>query len=169
MRYLFREGGSQTTIGEEAAHANAFITLSQLKNPGHIYAMINIGPEVQSLAIPKYLILTLIENIIKHAYRQDKMLTIFLQAEMDTLESQPRVHILAEDNGPGFVASFLQSFPAASAETEKRIGLNNLYHMLVLIYKKDNLMHISNAPSGGARVDIYIPIHEENRNALTDS
>ena len=168
MRYLFKEGGSQTTIAEEAAHANAFISLSQLKNPGHIYAMINISPQVQNIAIPKYLILTLVENIMKHAYRQDKMLTIFLQAGVETLEEKPYVHILAEDNGPGFTEAFWEAFPYTPTDADKRIGLNNLHHMLVLNYKSNNLMRISNAPSGGAKVDIYIPVKEEEIHALTD-
>lgn len=166
MRYLFREGSAQTTLKEEVEHAKAFVKLNRLKNPDHIYAMISIAPEVEGTLLPKYLILTPVENIFKHAYRQDQLLTLFLQATKESRDGHAVVHLLVEDNGPGFPASALEGFPPA--EGQAKIGLGNLSRMLALAFGQEDLMQISNAQSGGARVEFWIPLDKEAGHAHLD-
>ena len=69
---------------------------------------------------------------------------------------------MEEDSGEGFSREALDKFLAEDAVfTKEHLGLSNVRYTLHLLYRRSDLLRISNRPEGGARVEIRIPDREE--------
>ena len=72
--------------------------------------------------------------------------------------------LIEEDNGPGFSKEALEKIETAEADdpfTKEHLGLTNVRYSLNIIYKRDDLLRLSNKPDGGAHIELLIP-EEEN-------
>ncbi len=151
LRYLFTDNAGMSTVQQEIDHAAAFIELQQVKFPNLIFYMCEVEPRAAQVTLPKLLVQTFTENIFKHAFDGETMLSVFLRAEY-IAGAENRVRITIEDNGPGFSAAFL----AGQAEAGS-VGIRNIRQTLHLAYGRDDLLQLGNCEQGGARVTIWIP------------
>jgi LytS/YehU family sensor histidine kinase len=122
--------------------------------------MIEIQEEARQVPIPQFMIQTFVENTFKHAMFYQEMLSIFIRVRIETRDGSPFVSIVIEDNGAGFTAEWLNS-PESVQVTEDggRVGIANIRKTLKLLYKRDDLLKLSNAESTGARVELWIPVN----------
>lgn len=156
IRYLLDKEGDQSTIFEELNHTEEFVNLYKIREPEHIVFILARDPQAETIIIPRFLILTAVENALKHAVRKDSTFTLCVS----TAINNNMLEIEIQDNGPGFTDSYLSSpFSQTSSENEQ-IGLANIKTILDLKYKGEAQMLLSNSDSGGAKVFYKLPIKE---------
>ena len=71
--------------------------------------------------------------------------------------------MIEEDDGPGFSEEAMEKIITAEADdpfTKEHLGLTNVRYSLNLIYKRDDLLRISNRKEGGAHIELLIPKQE---------
>ncbi|NQX44366.1 histidine kinase [Paenibacillus tritici] len=160
LRYMFRGGLMEVTMEEEIRHTENYIRMQEIRYPDQIFFMIEIQEEARQVPIPQFMIQTFVENTFKHAMFVQEMLSIFIRVRIETRDGSPGVSIVIEDNGAGFTAEWLNS-PETIQVTEDggRVGIANIRKTLKLLYKRDNLLKLSNVESTGARVELWIPVN----------
>ncbi|MEK5491766.1 histidine kinase [Paenibacillus sp. FSL R7-0297] len=160
LRYMFRGGLMEVTMEEEIRHTENYIRMQEIRYPDQIFFMIEIQEEARQVPIPQFMIQTFVENTFKHAMFYQEMLSIFIRVRIETRDGRPFVSIVIEDNGAGFTAEWLNS-PESVQVTEDggRVGIANIRKTLKLLYKRDDLLKLSNAESTGARVELWIPVN----------
>lgn len=160
MRYMFKEGLAKVSIIEELEHARNYISMQEIKYPNNIFYMADIDPDLANCQLPQFLIQTFIENTFKHAFTIGTMLSIFIKVEKYTKENDLFVRIVIEDNGDGFPSEIINAVNDSDTDAGTsgiKIGINNIKKTLSLLYKRNDLLKISNCDPKGARVEILIP------------
>ncbi len=153
LRYMFTDNLALVTVKNEVDHAVDYIKLQQIKFPNMIFYMTEINKECTDFLLPKFLIQTFVENIFKHAFYGDNMLSIFIRADYIENAGEEYAKIIIEDNGEGFDESYLNG----GSFGKENIGITNIKKTLELTYGRDNLLTLSNNDEGGARVEVRIP------------
>ncbi len=153
LRYIFAESNSPTTVGGEIAHTEDFIRLQQIRDPGAIFYMCDVDPVVRDVPMPRLLIETFAENIFKHAFDGETMLSIFIRAQPIADKDGEYCRITVEDSGCGFCVEDLQNqYP------QHGTGISTIRKTLKLTYARDDLLRLSNREEGGACVELRIPM-----------
>lgn len=158
LRYLLENEREESTIGLEITQSSAFVELYKLKDPNHIYFLAATDPNLDSVVIPRFLILTAVENAMKHARTKDSFFTLIVS----TQNTDDFIKIAIEDNGSGFPEEYLSNPSSSANDHAERIGLSNIRKILSLRYEGKAKMILENIQSGGARVTYYIPKGEKN-------
>jgi two-component system sensor histidine kinase YesM len=153
LRYLFTDNLAMVRVKDEIDHAVDYIKLQQIKFPHMVFYMAEVKKESAEYRMPKLLVQTFVENIFKHAYNGEEMLSIFIKAGEVEIESERFAQIIIEDNGDGFGEGYMTGV----TEGEECVGIGNVKKTLALTYGRDDLLTLSNVEEGGARVRIRIP------------
>ncbi|MFC6334483.1 sensor histidine kinase [Paenibacillus septentrionalis] len=163
LRYMFNGVLTEIQIGEEIKHVENYIAMQDIRFPNQVFFMTEINEMARKEYIPQYMIQTFVENIFKHAIVYGEMMSIFIRVDMETHEDAASfVKITIEDNGCGFPQEVLlgQSEPQ-NQEMQHKVGIANIRKTLQLLYKRDDLLQLSNIENSGAKVELWIPCTEE--------
>ncbi len=138
------------------AYANGVLTeeTERIKSPDLVFCMENVEDRAADVPMPKLLVHTFIENIFKHAFDGESMLSIFIRARYEA----GMTRIVIEDSGTGFSPADLAGNFSAG-----HVGVTNVRQTLRLLYGRDDLLKLSNNEQGGARVEIDIPDVREGK------
>lgn len=161
LRYMFKGGLALVPLEEEMRHVDNYVRMQEIRNPDQIFCMTEIDVPTARIHIPQFLVQTFVENIFKHALTYGEMLSIFIRAGLKPIEGKPYLHITIEDNGGGFPPNVLQLAGHSSmepSESSEQVGISNIRRTLQLLYKREDLLKLSNAEPLGARVEILIPM-----------
>lgn len=164
LRYMFKGGLAQVQLHEELQHVDNYIQMQSIRYPDRIFYMNDIAAEVSNHKVPQYLVHTFVENTFKHALSYKEMLSIFIKAERIVKDDMAFVRIMIEDDGEGFPLEMIEAFNAGTSQSQDRgehVGMTNIQQTLKLLYKRDDLLRISNVIPQGAQVQILIPIESE--------
>ncbi|WP_372635556.1 sensor histidine kinase [Cohnella sp.] len=158
LRYMFKGGLAVVPLEEEIRHAVNYIRMQEIRYPDQIFYMLEIREEAGRSLVPQFLIQTFIENVFKHAMFYGEMLSIYIRAGIETREGASFVKISIEDNGGGYPPEWLKSFASGEEpESGASIGIANVRRTLQLLYKREDLLRLSNAEPSGARAELWIP------------
>ncbi|MRN52052.1 sensor histidine kinase [Paenibacillus monticola] len=167
LRYMFKGGLVEVTMEDEIKHAENYIRMQEIRYPDQVFFMTEINDEARRVLIPQFMIQTFVENAFKHAIFYKEMLSIFIRARSETRDGCPFVKIVIEDNGEGFSSEWLKSTEFEDVtEDGGQVGIANIQKTLRLLYKRDDLLKLSNAEQSGARVELWIPIQEADQQTL---
>ncbi|MNP54285.1 hypothetical protein D3C76_1488280 [compost metagenome] len=95
------------------------------------------------------------------------MLSIFIRTGLEEMEDKPFLKIVIEDNGGGFPPAILQAAEYSGLEpieANGHVGIANIRRTLQLLYKREDLLKLSNAEPLGAKVELWVPIQGEHEN-----
>ncbi|WP_405115653.1 histidine kinase [Paenibacillus sp. FSL K6-1217] len=160
LRYMFRGGLMEVTMEEEIRHTENYIRMQEIRYPEQIFFMIEMQEEARQVPIPQFMIQTFVENTFKHAMFVQELLSIFIRVRMENRDGSPFVSIVIEDNGAGFASEWLdRPEHEAAGEDGGRVGIANIRKTLKLLYKREDLLQLSNVESTGARVELWIPVN----------
>lgn len=158
LRYMFKVSLTVVPLEEEVRHAVNFIHMQEIRYPDQIFYMLEVKEDAGRLLVPQFMIHTFIENIFKHAMFYGEMLTIYIRAGVESRDGESFVKIVVEDNGAGFSQEALSSFSSFEEQDNgAHIGIANVRKTLRLLYKRDDLLKLSNGEPTGARVEMWIP------------
>ena len=140
--------------------------MQQLRFPESVKFTADCDPETKDSPIPFLILYTLVENSIKHAMTLYETLHITVRSRrIDTPDFQG-ICLTEEDNGGGFPAELLEKLgrgETGELNTKEHLGLSNVRYTLNLVYRRDDLLRISNREDGGARVELWIPDEEAKK------
>lgn len=165
LRYMFREGVNLIPVHEEIRYVENYILMQEIRYPDQIFFMTDIDSEAGQVQIPQFMVLTFIENIFKHALVYGKMLSIFVRVSTDLLDQKPCVKIEIEDNGEGFPPAMLQDAgmpDSAPVSSSDQVGVANIRKTLELLYKRNDLLQLSNVDTSGARIELRVPVQDRS-------
>ncbi|MEK3901786.1 MULTISPECIES: sensor histidine kinase [unclassified Paenibacillus] len=159
LRYMFRGGLMEVAMEEEIRHTENYIRMQEIRYPEQIFFMIEIQEEARQVPVPQFMIQTFVENTFKHAMFVQELLSIFIRVRMEQRDDSSFVSIVIEDNGAGFASEWLdQPEREEAGENGGRVGIANIRKTLRLLYKREDLLKLSNNQSSGARVELWIPV-----------
>lgn len=164
IRYMLKVSSPWTTVEEELSHIRNYLKMQELRFPKSIRCTLDCDSAVKDSPIPFLILYTLVENSIKHAMTLYQPMELTIRCKRMETEDFRGVCLIEEDNGDGFPPEVLQTLLAAEPQSlfaKEHLGLSNVRYTLNLIYHRSDLLHLSNRPEGGARVEIWIPEEEE--------
>jgi len=65
-RYLFRDGRSYVTLGEEIDHVERYVRLEQARFRDSLHVTIDVPPETRGTVVPAMSVQPLVENAVRH-------------------------------------------------------------------------------------------------------
>ena len=149
------------TVEQEINHVENYLKIQQLRYPDHIDYEIIMDPELEESHIPPMIIQGLVENAIKHASDPEKILEIKIQA----IKMETYIQIIVKDNGEGFDGFFVDALnqwqskrPELKRVLKDHVGIMNIMERLSMIYSDLCTMFFANRKSGGARIQINLPL-----------
>lgn len=163
-RYMLHTSSDMTTVTQELQHIENYVELQRKKSAVNIELNIKCDSDVGNYEIPLLMLYSLVENSFKHSLTSTKDMVIYIQCKKYERDEFKGIMIIEEDNGKGFTEEKLQQLNTMDEQdeyTKEHLGLTNVKYTLNLLYKRNDLLEISNNLEGGARITILIPQKEE--------
>ena len=163
-RYMLNKANDWTTVAEEIHHIQTYVTMQKIRFPDSIEITFDCPVEVQQVRIPYLILFSLVENSFKHAMTLVNTMYITIKGEKYEEEGFTGIRLIEEDNGNGFsdeAIAKLEDPEHNELFTKEHLGLTNVRYSLNIIYKRDDLLRLSNKPEGGAHIELLIPEEEK--------
>lgn len=162
FRYLSLNSEELVPLGKELEHLNNYMEIQQLRFPGKITFLCHIDEALFDFPIPLLMLHTFLENAVRHGRNPDSVTSIHLYAQPATRRGKKGLQFIISDNGKGFRADILalyqnQDFDLPASGKQHGIGILNIRSRLHCIYHGNEFLEITNGPSGGALITIWIP------------
>ena len=168
-RYMLYKAKDWTTVEDEIKNIDSYAKMQQIRFPESIEIIYDVPAEILPEQIPYLILFSLVQNSFKHAMTLIDKTYITISGEYYEEENFKGFRLIEEDNGPGFSEEALEKIINAEADdpfTKEHLGLTNVRYSLNLIYKRDDLLRISNREEGGAHIELLIP-EMENDDEIT--
>ena len=144
LRISLSGGADIISISNELRHINAYINIMNQRYGQTILLVHKVDPALADVKILKTILQPLVENSIRHGFGIDSF-GIPASAPMIQISfTSPAPGSLAIDiidNGSGFDAVKVRQLMVSepSAQAQRHVGVNNVYHRLITYYGKENV------------------------------
>ena len=150
-RYLFRDGRSYVTLGEEIDHVSRYLRLEQARFRGSLHVSIDVPAQTRSAVVPAMSVQPLVENAVRHCVER--------RAGSGRLSVSARVvgsdvELSVTDDGVGIDPARI---PAVLAGAGGGIGLSNVDARLRATFGERYALRIEAEPAGGTRALMAVP------------
>lgn len=175
LRYLFQTDKDLVRIEYELSHIQAYLDIQSLRYCSTFAYNCQIEKPDEAALIPPLLLITFVENILKHGMNADDDLdltvTLVVKKEMVKKETEPEKEMLRIDiidSGTGFAPEILEKLERGetlNTTTTSHVGISNSIQRLSLLYGTNYSISFCNEAAGGAHIRLYIPyqIAEETK------
>lgn len=159
LRYLFQSDNKYAQLINELEHIDAYLNIQSLRLFSPINYTCEADPECLDALVPPLLLITFVENSVKHGADPDKSLCISLGIKRIETEKGNFLQFELKDTGPGFSdeALALLSGDAFYPEEKGHVGIRNSLKRLRIMYQNDFSISFSNNDDGGACITLRIP------------
>jgi len=165
FRFLFRSNTSFVLLKEELEHTRNYLSIQSMRFPTQLQWGVEAPEYVNDVPIPPLIIQSLVENSVKYAVTMEKTVNINVTVHFREHEDGDKLMILIQDSGDGFEEHILQVLQAGRTIQNRQgehTGIWNVQRRLKLLYnEKAELRFYNNQDTGGAAVEILLPIHPE--------
>ncbi len=150
-RYLFRDGRSYVTLGEEIEHVARYLRLEQARFRDLLHVRVNIAPETMNAVVPAMSVQPLVENAVRHGVeRRAGTGRVTVEAVVNGEDVELRV----SDDGLGIDPERL---PAVLAGAGGGIGLSNVNQRLRATFGERYALRIESNIGAGTTVVMTVP------------
>jgi two-component system, LytTR family, sensor kinase len=152
-RYLFRDGRSYVTLGEELEHVERYVRLEQARFPDSLHVTVQVASSCRSAVVPALSVQPLVENAVRHGVldrRRSDGGRIVIEARVAGADVELRVHDDGRGIDPGTV-------PALLAGTGGGIGLANVDARLRSTFGERYALRIESEPGRGTTAIMTVP------------
>jgi two-component system LytT family sensor kinase len=150
-RYLFRDGRSYVTLGEEVGHVERYLRLEQARFPDRLEIEIEIPERMHDAIVPMLSLQPLVENAVRHGLQHRAQGgTVSVRAESVGDDVQVRIADDGDGIEPGQIAGLL-------AGTGGGIGLSNVDARLRATFGEAYALRIESAPGSGTTAIMTVP------------
>jgi len=163
MRYSINYGHSKVTLETDVEYINDYLLLQKIRYNNCLRFELHIPDELLECQVPKLLLQPIIENSIKHGFRQGQVLEI--QVAVQRVGEDLRFTV--RDNGAGIsperLAAIRESFLLElDSGFVKHIGLYNIQKVTSLLYGPGYGLKIESDPGAGTCTTLTIPCEMED-------
>lgn len=168
LRYTLSD---RTTVPleEELTFVENYIELTKVRFPGCLTYETQIAPETTDASVFPLILLMLTENTIKYNMVMGEPLWIQITSQLVVKNNEKWIHLTHIDSGEGFISDMLSRINSKNhhnpnQKNGSQLGIPNVVERLHLVYGEKALIHFSNEPDLGARIDIeipHVPYHKE--------
>ncbi|HRQ65833.1 MAG TPA: histidine kinase [Xanthomonadaceae bacterium] len=137
------EAGVRSTLGQQVDICTGYLELMRVRMGERLHVTVDVAPELRTLAFPPYLLITLVENAIKHGIEPKRghgAIRIGARRSDDTLV------VTVADDGVGLA-------PGPSSG----MGLANVREQLRTRFGDRARLHVGARDGGGTLVEIHVP------------
>jgi signal transduction histidine kinase len=132
-----------STVGREIELARAYLEILRIRMGGALEIATDVPPDLAGIAFPPLMLLTLVENAIKHGIAPVGHGRIGLRI----LREDARLLVRVEDDGRGLAEPIGQG-----------VGLGNVRERLRALYGESARLDLSGRPGGGTVATIEVPL-----------
>lgn len=160
IRYNFRPNNIGVLLTQELEHIQNYFAICRIRYGDNYKYNLTVKGDMEGIVIPPLILQTFVENCVKYSNVPEKSVTIAIEVEKISDQSQESVMIIIKDTGKGFQPEILEKLQKGIPiieEDGKKIGINNVIMRLKLIYQEDAEIAFYNDETGGAVVKIGIP------------
>lgn len=156
-RYLFRDGRSYVTLGEEVEHVERYLRLEQARFRDKLHVTIDVPEETRSAVVPAMSVQPLVENAVRHGVeRRAGTGRVAVTATIVNGDVELRV----SDDGVGIEA---ERVPALLAGAGSGIGLSNVNARLCATFGERYALQIESQVGEGTTTVMTVPnLHGES-------
>ncbi len=149
-RYLFRDGRSYVTLGEELDHVQRYLRLEQARFRG-LTVTVQVEPGAMDAVVPAMSVQPLVENAVRHGVEQ--------RAGTGLIEIAGRrvngdVELRVSDDGTGIEP---ERVPVVLSGAGGGIGLSNVDARLRASFGEQYALRIESEPGSGTTVVMTVP------------
>ena len=159
FRYIVNLQVDFVVLEKDFEHVETYLQIQKERYLNRMDYVVEWGQQVSGVMIPPLIIQTFVENCIKYAMKNDEKLFIFILAR----ELEGKIKISITDTGNGFREETLDSIQkfiqTRTYQDKLGIGIQNAIERMDILYQETVDIVISNAPTGGAVVEIYLPLN----------
>lgn len=160
LRYLFQTDKEMIQIEYELTHIEAYLDIQELRFGSVFQYTCIIEEQDKHALIPPLLLITFIENTLKHSNARNEQLLISLTVKRKKIGDKDYLKIDIIDSGQGFpqlVLDKLSQGESLNADAQSHVGITNSMQRLNLLYGSDQKLRFFNEPNGGAHIQLFIP------------
>jgi two-component system, sensor histidine kinase YesM len=166
FRYMFKSNLSFLPLKDELQHVQNYIRIQELRFSECLSYNLEVPDYLLDTMVPPLIIHTFIENSIKYAVSMDEQVHLSVSIQLvNSDEGEHFFKIQIKDTGEGFKEEVLTELLAGNRivdEHGEHIGIWNVQRRLSLLYKGRAYLCVGNAESGGAVVEITLPLNIDN-------
>jgi two-component system LytT family sensor kinase len=150
-RYLFRDGRSYVTLGEELEHVERYLRLEQARFRDSLHVSIDVPPETRGAVVPAMSVQPLVENAVRHGVeRRAGSGHVSVSARV----SGPDVELCVRDDGVGIEP---ERVAAVLAGAGGGIGISNVDARLRATFGDRYALRIESRPGEGTATIMTVP------------
>jgi signal transduction histidine kinase len=140
----------RVTLGREVDHARHYLEIMQMRMGSRLEFTVDVPTELRAIEVPPLLLLTLVENAVKHGVGpRVEGGDVLLRAR----ENGEWIEVEVADTGVGFAAAKIETAEVQSTG----VGLDNLRGRLQLAYGKPVAADLLPNEPCGTRVVLRLP------------
>jgi signal transduction histidine kinase len=150
--------GNRSTLGREGELARAYLNTQRIRMGRRLHFEIAIPEELLAAAFPPMMLLSLVENAIKHGLnplREGGSIRIVAASDDDVLR------ITVTDTGTGL--------STAAYRGGDGVGLSNIRSRLAALYRGSGRLTLCGNAPHGVIATIEVPLRIDSANGTTDS
>lgn len=163
-RYSFRQAGEFTTLADEMANIDKYLTLERARFGDRLQVRWRVAPEVLGVVVPFLAVQPLVENAVRHGLAgRPTGGTVTVAAE----DAGPDCVISVEDDGAGMdpatvgrivdTDDLAEDLGAAADLGGNHVGLRNVHDRLRAAFGADYGLVVETAPGAGTKVIVRLP------------
>jgi two-component system, LytTR family, sensor kinase len=149
-RYLFRDGRSYVTLGEEIDHVERYLRLEQARFRDILHVTIDVPPETLGTVVPAMSVQPLVENAVRHGVERRAGGRVAISAGIVGGDVELRV----SDDGVGIEPDRLDSVLAG---TGGGIGVSNVDARLRATFGEQYALRIESGVGQGTMAVMTVP------------
>ena len=171
IRYLFSDSLQCVPLKDELAHLNLYLKIQNIRSHSDLFIDENVSSNAENALVPTLLLVTFVENSIKHSALHSENLVVDLSANRIQKNDRDYLSIMISDNGIGFPESYIAQFnsgaigSSVSSDSVHNIGIQNIYKRMSLLYGNCFSLKIMN--NHGANILIELPFHPPKTDGLS--
>jgi two-component system, LytTR family, sensor kinase len=150
-RYLFRDGRSYVTLGEELEHVERYLRLEQARFRDGLRITVDVDPEAMSAVVPAMSVQPLVENAVRHGVEQRAGTG---RVEVIGRVAGDDVELLVRDDGCGIEP---ERVPSVLAGTGCGIGISNVDGRLRATFGERYALRIESVRDRGTTMVMTVP------------
>ncbi|HUO73084.1 MAG TPA: histidine kinase [Solirubrobacteraceae bacterium] len=150
-RYLFRDGRSYVTLGEELEHVERYLRLERARFRDGLHVTVDVPPETLGAVVPAMSVQPLVENAVRHgAERRAGTGRVMISARV----LGPDVELYVSDDGAGIAP---ERVAAVLAGAGGGIGLSNVDARLRATFGERYALRIRSEQGEGTTAVMTVP------------
>lgn len=166
MRYMMEVDYNEVTIDKEVEYSMAYIGLEQIRYGDKLNVKWKIDPEITSYKTVKVTLQPLLENCIKHGFKNMKTVG---EIEVEGKREDDKIVFLIKDNGIGqddaWIEKMNQELRKPQPLVGRHIGIRNVNQRIQMIFGSENGLQILKVERG-LTVKVIIPAEENEENII---